>query len=106
LSLCLQTAIIPKLEAILAVTSSATKAKECLLFESAKIIMEFAINADATNTKIRFLKAALYRIDLLSSSSCCRIPLQTKNQIYCIKIFLNQHVPLKWIENFVNYYLC
>ena len=50
----------PKLEAILAVTSSPIKAKECLLFESAKIIMEFAINADATNTKARFLKAALY----------------------------------------------
>ena len=50
----------PKLEAIAAVTSSATKAKGCLLLESAKIIIEFVINADATNTKIRFLKAALY----------------------------------------------
>jgi hypothetical protein len=50
----------PKLEAIAAVTSSPTKAKECLLVESAKIIIEFVISADATNTKISFLKAALY----------------------------------------------
>ena len=50
----------PKLEATIAVTSSSIKAKACLLVESAKIIMEFAINADATNTKIRFLKASLY----------------------------------------------
>ena len=50
----------PKLEATPAVTSSPIKAKECLLLESAKIIIEFVINADATNTKIRFLKAALY----------------------------------------------
>jgi hypothetical protein len=53
-------AMIPKLEAILAVTSSPTKAKGCLLFESAKIIVEFAISADAINTKIRFLKSTLY----------------------------------------------
>jgi hypothetical protein len=50
----------PKLEAILAVTSNPIKVKECLLFESAKIIIEFAINADAINTRIRFLNAALY----------------------------------------------
>ena len=50
----------PKLEAITAVTSSPTKAKECLLPKSAKIIIEFVINADAINTKIRFLNAALY----------------------------------------------
>jgi hypothetical protein len=50
----------PKLEAILAVISSATRTKECLLLESAKIIIEFVINADVINTKIRFLNAALY----------------------------------------------
>jgi len=50
----------PKLEATLAVTSSSIKAKGCLLLELAKIIIEFVINADATNTKIRFLNAALY----------------------------------------------
>jgi hypothetical protein len=60
LSLCLQTAVIPKLEATLAVTTSSTKAKACLLLESAKNIIKFAINVDATNIKIRFLKAALY----------------------------------------------
>jgi hypothetical protein len=50
----------PKIEAILAVTSSATRTKECLLLESAKIIIEFVINADVINTKIRFLKLVLY----------------------------------------------
>ena len=50
----------PKLEAIAAVTSRPIKVKECLLLESAKIIIEFANNADAINTKISFLKAALY----------------------------------------------
>ena len=50
----------PKLEAILAVISSPIRAKECLLLESAKIIIEFIIDADATNTKIRFLKLVLY----------------------------------------------
>jgi hypothetical protein len=50
----------PKLEAILAVMSRLIKVKECLLLESAKIIIEFAINADVINTKIRLLNAALY----------------------------------------------
>lgn len=50
----------PKLEAILAVTSRLIKVKECLLLESAKMTIEFAINADVINTKIRFLNAALY----------------------------------------------
>ena len=79
-------AIIPKIEAILAVTSSPTKAKECLLFESEKIIIEFTINADPTNIRIRFLKAALYRIDF-PSSSCCWMPLQTKKLNLLLKSF-------------------
>ena len=67
----------PKLEAILAVTSSPIKVKECLLSESAKIIIEFAINADAVNTRIRFLNAALYRMVFTSSASL--ISLHMKN---------------------------
>lgn len=59
----------PKLEAILAVTSRPIKVKECLLFESAKIIIEFAINADAINTRIRFLNAALYSTGCILSAS-------------------------------------
>jgi hypothetical protein len=50
----------PKLEAIAAVTSSPIRAKGCLLLESAKSIIEFIINADATSTKVRFLKLVLY----------------------------------------------
>ena len=60
MSLYLQIAIMPKLEAILAVTSRLIKVKECLLLESAKMTIEFVINADVINTKIRLLNAALY----------------------------------------------
>ena len=71
----------PKLEATLAVTTSSIKAKACLLLESAKNIMEFAINDDATNIIIRFLKAALYRIDFpLSSLSSSWISLHSRNK--------------------------
>ena len=71
----------PKLEAIAAVTSRPIKAKGCLLLESAKIIIEFVINADATNTKIRFLKLVLYLIRFASSLSCSSwMSVQIKNK--------------------------
>jgi hypothetical protein len=60
LSLYLQIVIIPKLEAIPAVISRPSKAKECLLYESAEIIIEIGMDAEAINTKIRFLKLVLY----------------------------------------------
>jgi hypothetical protein len=70
----------PKLEAIPAVTSRPIKVKECLLFESAKIIIEFAINADAINTRIRFLNAALYSTGcILSACSSSLMPLHLRN---------------------------
>jgi hypothetical protein len=69
----------PKLEAILAVTSNPIKVKECLLFESAKSITEFAINADAINTRIRFLNAALYSTCCISSASSSLMSLHLRN---------------------------
>ena len=72
----------PKLEAIIAVTSRPIKVKECLLLESVKIIIEFAINADAINTRIRFLNAALHPIDcMLSASSSSLISLHMRNNL-------------------------
>jgi hypothetical protein len=69
----------PKLEAILAVTSNPIKVKECLLFESAKSIIEFAINADAVNTRIRFVNAALYSIGRVPSASSSLMSLHLRN---------------------------
>ena len=70
----------PRLEAILAVKSRPIKVKECLLLESAKIIIEFAINADAINTRIRFLNAALYPTGcMLSASSSSLMSLHMEN---------------------------
>ena len=69
----------PRLEAILAVTSWPIKVKECLLLELAKIIIEFAINADTINTKIRFLNAALYPTGRILSASSSLMSLHLRN---------------------------